>query len=213
MSETELLKRHQKAGKFEHLLHRLECGLSLRKPRMSKEDLQASLQIPERFNLHWMDEGASPIDKAGLGNQTFLSFLQEDPLDDGCMERGPQRGFNYISATCHILMLFREFEETVIRARNRLWVAAYEKAPVLLSGKGAYEKAFVTVSGRRAALTRLALEEQDDECLRLMAECFEEHRAGYMSLCYWGNKFEKKVYLGPGPDPDSRLITCIYPSF
>ncbi|KAL3486947.1 hypothetical protein BJX62DRAFT_214495 [Aspergillus germanicus] len=179
MLETELVKRHRDAGMSERKLHDFESMLARADSRISLEELYKCVQVPEGYTLHHQQEPKSSVNKGGLTNNFFLTLLQMDLTGDVCLGKRPMLGFNYVAATCHVMMVFGSMEERLSKRRNHLWVDAYEGHPVLTRSK-------------RASLTMLALQEQDDECLRLMAECFEESRVGYLPLCYWDDKYDIK---------------------
>jgi hypothetical protein len=54
---------------------------------------------------------------------------------------------------------------------------------------------------KRAGLTLLALAEQDEECLRVMAGVFEGMRTGFMGHIYWEDLQTGKQW----GDTDSRM--------
>ncbi|KAL2122711.1 hypothetical protein VTJ04DRAFT_3166 [Mycothermus thermophilus] len=88
---------------------------------------------------------------------TILHYIETDLMMDLHGDQRPLSSINYIWITCIMISVFKEIEKELSKRRNRLYVQAYEEAAE-------------AVSEARSFLTLLALEEQDDECLRVMAD-------------------------------------------
>ncbi|KAL2015681.1 hypothetical protein VTK56DRAFT_5038 [Thermocarpiscus australiensis] len=107
-----------------------------------------------------------------LSKRDLLEFAKVDIFNDIC-GRLPLSGLNYIWVTAVLMMHFVSIEKELRRRRNPVYVRVYETGPGPLKEK-------------RGGLTTVALEEQDDECLRVMAEKLQEPiRAGFMNHIYW----------------------------
>lgn len=135
-------------------------------------------QIPEEF-LGEVREGyksAMPTSKgasgAGYSNSEILRLLKIDIFNDVSGEMGPLSSLNYASVTVHMMMVFSLIEGELKKRRNPLWLSAYEQDRNLMRHK-------------RPSLTGLALAQEDDECLRVMAEIFDRTRVGFIGLIYW----------------------------
>jgi hypothetical protein len=100
--------------------------------------------------------------------------LKLDIVNDVSSATRPLSSLNYIWVTVRFMMVFLEIEDELKRLRNPLWVQAYEADSMMTREK-------------RATLTSLVLAEEDNECMRVMAEAFQNPRAGFMNHVYWGN--------------------------
>ena len=101
-----------------------------------------------------------------------MRILKFDVLNEISSELGPRSGLNYIFVAVHFMLLFDRIEEKLKRLRNPLWVEAYENNPSMMREK-------------RALLIGLVLAAEDEECMKAMAQVFEELRAGFMANIYW----------------------------
>jgi hypothetical protein len=88
------------------------------------------------------------------------------------------------------MILFSRIEDDLKRLRNPLWVQAYEENAVLMREK-------------RLALTSFVLAREDDQCLEVMAEMFQDPRAGFMQHIYWEDldTFDKMKHMDPLDEP------------
>ncbi|KAI0378712.1 hypothetical protein F5Y04DRAFT_290860 [Hypomontagnella monticulosa] len=84
----------------------------------------------------------------------------------------PVLGFNYISALENFMKIFTRIEDELKRLRNPLYVKAYETQDPLNAEK-------------RVGLTTLAMLEQDDECLRVMADILQKTGPCCGEYIYW----------------------------
>ncbi|KAF4341472.1 hypothetical protein FBEOM_4633 [Fusarium beomiforme] len=80
--------------------------------------------------------------------------------------------FNYLGVVCGMLLNFRDIEERLKEAKNPVYVEVYERS-------GSWQK------DKRVTLSILALTEENEECLKIMAQVFNEGRAGFMDFVYW----------------------------
>ncbi|KAF7561183.1 hypothetical protein G7046_g2947 [Stylonectria norvegica] len=106
-----------------------------------------------------------------LTGRDLLEALSMDISRDVCGNL-PLSSLNYVWATNHFMMLFAQIETSLKRLNNPLYVEAYGR-----SGLGQ--------DANRVALATLALNLEDDECLKVMAKQFEDMRTGFMSHIYW----------------------------
>lgn len=106
-----------------------------------------------------------------LSGREVLDLLKADIFRDVCGDC-PLSSLNYVCATTVFMMAFMKMEDELAALRNPLYVRAYET-----DREWRHQK--------RGGLTFLALNEQDDECLRVMARVFEDMRTGFMSHIYW----------------------------
>lgn len=68
--------------------------------------------------------------------------------------------------------LFMMVENKLKQRRNPLFVQAYEEDPMMMKEK-------------RASLTMLVLATQNEECMEVFAEAFQNPRMGFMNHIYW----------------------------
>jgi hypothetical protein len=110
--------------------------------------------------------------KPAYSEMELLGILKIDILNDICGQVEPLSSLNYFWATVQIMLLFSQIEDALKSVRNPLWVRVYEEDPIMMREK-------------RGSLTGLALALEDEECLRIMAQKFEDGRIGFMSHIYW----------------------------
>ncbi|KAE8454217.1 hypothetical protein EG329_005142 [Mollisiaceae sp. DMI_Dod_QoI] len=111
--------------------------------------------------------GTKPISS----DRDLLSILKMDIVSDIASAR-PLSSLNYVWVTVRFMMLFMQIEDRLKELRNPLWVRAYDEDSTMMREK-------------RASLTVLALAGDDEECLQVMAEEFENPRSGFMQHIYW----------------------------
>ncbi|KAL2825294.1 hypothetical protein BDW59DRAFT_161774 [Aspergillus cavernicola] len=179
LQETELVKRFKSKGFTEKNIYDLASAFDTGKVRQNiPDDVRASIPLPEGFTIHGEQPSRSDCNKGGLSNELFLRIIELDLKGDVGIGLRPMLGLNYISATTHMMMVFNSMEDKLQQLRNPLWVDAYEGSPVQTRNK-------------RGSLTLLALQEENEECLRVMAECFDNIRIGYILLSYWDEDTEE----------------------
>lgn len=159
-------------------------------------DQFASLPVPEGFRArpapgtnrpHRKNEGEG----LNMSARDILTFLKYDIFRD-INGNLPLSSLNYVWVTIRFMLLFMQIEGELRRVRNPLWVRAYETE---LEWK----------RDKRVGLTFLALAEQDDECLRIMAKEFQNPRAGFMNHIYWEDLDETgKTMRGQDADAPSE---------
>jgi hypothetical protein len=157
--------------------------------------------LPEggtRGSFQWKNRrGTSDNGILNGRENNVLNLLKYDLIHDVCGEGRPLSSLNYVWVTIEFMILFSRIENELKRLRNPLWVRAYEEDPLLTREK-------------RASLTMLALAMEDDECLRVMAEMFQNPRAGWMQHIYWEElDDEDKVKSFMAGDVDDGLSCTV----
>lgn len=122
----------------------------------------------------------------------LLALLKLDIVQDVC-GHVPLSATNYISATTHFMVLFLFIEDEL----NKLGNASYLRA---------YDDIGQSTTERRLSLTTLALNGQDEECLRAMAAVFQNHGSNFTNHIYWDqlDGLEMKNRVGRGLDGDGQ---------
>jgi hypothetical protein len=101
----------------------------------------------------------------------ILEFLKWDIHADVC-GRDLVSSLNFIWVTARFSVLFMQIEENLRKVRNPIYVKVYEENPTLMREK-------------RLSLAVGALQGDDEQCLRIMAEGFQNPRSGFMNFIYW----------------------------
>ncbi|KAK7750708.1 hypothetical protein SLS62_007408 [Diatrype stigma] len=180
--DTELVSRERAVGIDEEVL--LKTTSDLRKILTND-----NMETPEALKAfipegQHMDSTSRPTQKIGestkasqkpgdfeISGVNALELLKSDIYNDVC-GGVPLSSLNFIWVMVRFMMLFTQFEERLSQLRNPLYVRAYETDREWFQEK-------------RLGLTVLALFEQDEECLKIMAREFESPRAGFMNHVYW----------------------------
>ncbi|OTB02229.1 hypothetical protein M426DRAFT_13676 [Hypoxylon sp. CI-4A] len=118
------------------------------------------------------DIGCEP-DAEFLGSE-LLDILRWNIFAEVCGE-WPLLGVDYVRVTVAIFTTFRCIEDELEELRNPLYTRAFES-----------DKRFG--DEKRIGLTMLALSEQEDECLKVMAKYIERWHegTGLVKFSYWG---------------------------
>ncbi|KAI1866988.1 hypothetical protein JX265_007564 [Neoarthrinium moseri] len=106
-----------------------------------------------------------------LDGVDVLEFLKWDIHADVC-GREPLSSLNFVWVTARFFIQFMQMEDELRKLRNPTYVRAYEVDPTLMREK-------------RLSLAVGALRGGDEQCLRIMAEQFQNPRAGFMDHIYW----------------------------
>jgi hypothetical protein len=106
------------------------------------------------------------------GHKQLLELLKVDLINDIAGEGRPLSALNYVWVTARFMLLFTQIEDELKRVRNPLWVRAYEEDPRMMREK-------------RVSLTALVMNDEDEECLEVMAREFQNPRTGFMQHMYW----------------------------
>ncbi|KAI5919301.1 hypothetical protein F4810DRAFT_512283 [Camillea tinctor] len=182
MSDTDLVRRARAQGMRDEYMINLSSSLhvlgegrsdTIRLPRNFMDAVPEGYSTISDLNKktrRWKhpDDAPNNIDISGC---TLLELLKWDFFQDICGDR-PISSLNYIWVAARFMTLFMGFEEELKKLRNPLYVEAYETNNQMKGEK-------------RVGLTMLALLEQDEECLRVMAKIFQEDRIGFMHHIYW----------------------------
>jgi hypothetical protein len=113
-----------------------------------------------------------------LQGRTLLDVLRLDASADVC-GRTSISSLNYVCITCHIMMLFMEFESRCPEASHPLWAKAYEQPEPQLRRQ------------KRLALVVAAMTNENDEAMKTFAAGFERLRIGALSCIFWDDLREE----------------------
>jgi hypothetical protein len=168
LEDTALIRRARSDGISDETMIQM---LSLVQDRGTDQPLPEALlaSLPEGYNT-----SPGPRNKHGkgiFGGRELLDLLKLDIISDISGER-PLSSLNYVWVTTRFMMLFHQIEDKLKLLRNPLWIRAYEKEAVMTREK-------------RLSLTVLALTQQDEECMEVIAEAFQNPRTGFMQHIYW----------------------------
>ncbi|TKW55997.1 hypothetical protein CTA1_11360 [Colletotrichum tanaceti] len=179
LADTELVRRLRSLGQSDDELVAM-ADLLLKAKRSQDDELAAarsSFAADDEVDGYKFFSDAE-LAKAGKGDnrrtkltgRELLEFVRVDIHNDVCGD-SPISSLNYLSVTMAFLAQFMRFEEELGRVRNPLYVRAYETDQ--------------WARAKRMALVTLAMKDQEEECLRVMAEQFQRPRAGFMNFIYW----------------------------
>jgi hypothetical protein len=110
-------------------------------------------------------------DELDMNGVDMLEFLKSDLRTDVCGAE-PISSLNFIWVTIRFFVLFLQMEDKLRKLQNPTYVRAYEIDRTLMREK-------------RLSLTLGALRGDDEQCMRVLAEEFENPRAGFMDHIYW----------------------------
>ncbi|TVY37932.1 hypothetical protein LOCC1_G006747 [Lachnellula occidentalis] len=122
--------------------------------------------IPEGYT--YQTYKPSPL----LEGTQLLDILKRDMVNDISGEGHPLSSLNYTFVTCRMMMMFTMIENRLQDRRNHLWTRAYEEEPRMMREK-------------RVSLTALVLAGEDEECMQVIADVFQDQRCGWMTHIYW----------------------------
>jgi hypothetical protein len=173
LESTPLIIRARSEGLDDEVMLEMSSVIQHREaadPVMSK----AMLSVTPEGNTNWASVERGP--RGGASSEDFhgrilLGALKLDIIADVC-GGAPLSSVNYIFVAATFMMIFGGIEKELQRLRNPLWVRAYEEEPLMMKEK-------------RASLTSLVLAEEDEECLKVMAEKFQNPRHPFMQHIYW----------------------------
>ncbi|KAI0834485.1 hypothetical protein F5Y06DRAFT_278761 [Hypoxylon sp. FL0890] len=131
--------------------------------------------IGSKSDIDGETEAAAHPNEAGDGidfsGRDLLRVLKHDILSEVC---GTQFHLSFspiwVLAFCNVL--FEKIEVQLSRQNNPLFMRAYEAEDTASSDK-------------RIALTALALYEQDDKCLKVMANVLQNSNKSFLEFVYW----------------------------
>ncbi|CAO2658337.1 Nn.00g060600.m01.CDS01 [Neocucurbitaria sp. VM-36] len=196
LKDTELVKRAKALGKTDaELLEAASIPIpdldsdnedteALRR-RIADADLQDYKTAPRR----------NPYQISGqkmheqLQGRALLELLRVDVFADVCGNT-PISSLNYVWVTCHIMLLFMEFEDRFRKIRHPLWVEAYEQPQPRLRRQ------------KRVALVAAVMANEDEQAMRLFAEGFDSLRLGALACIFWEDLREEEYGMKPSADND-----------
>lgn len=105
----------------------------------------------------------------------------------------PVSSLNYAWVTVRFTVLFDRIEEELKKRRNSVYVKAFET-----------ESACKRLP--RVGLVYMAMLDEDEECLRVMAREFQDQRAGFMNHVYWDvtTELPQRSKTEPRAAPDAE---------
>ncbi|KAK4238128.1 hypothetical protein C8A03DRAFT_15370 [Achaetomium macrosporum] len=181
LEDTDLVRRARAAGISDKDMLEMPPFHAVASPWQPPEalgavlpELYGSLNLPSEFRPAAMPHAGGPRgnpNQQQLDGRNLLDVLKLDLIRDVCGE-APVSSLNYVFTTCLFMMLFGRFEDELKKRRNRLYIRAYET-----DSEWSLQKP--------AGLTLMALAGQDEECLRVMTDIFQNPRAGFMNHIYW----------------------------
>lgn len=127
--------------------------------------------------------GGAPLEVRG---SDLLEAMKLDIHAD-IAGNSPVSSLNYAWVTVRFMMLFDNIEEELRKRRNAVYLKAFET-----------ETAWRRLP--RVGLVYMAMLEEDEECLRVMAKEFQNPRAGFMNHVYWDVTTDLS---GSKPKPES----------
>lgn len=207
--ETDLVGRAKAQGMNDQTLSALSSSLEERLGSPDDGSLPEALldSLPSGYTLKRSSDffvpreatPSAPSRSAELSGRDLLTMLRMDISRDVCGDN-PLSSLNYISVASIIMMTFEMIEDELKKRRNPLYVRAYETGR-----EWRYQK--------RVGLVFLALMEQEEECLSVMAEVLESGRTGFMEYIYWEDLKMGSEHWEPtarpgrdGPDPNQCLV-------
>ncbi|KAI2470526.1 hypothetical protein F4781DRAFT_175854 [Annulohypoxylon bovei var. microspora] len=195
LEDTDLVRRSKAAGMDDDTLLGMSSSIERMKstadgpiPKELMETLSdgykfSNAKLNSGFKGKWA--GGHTTNKCkdlDISGRELLELLRWDIFREICADR-PLLSLNYAWVTIVFIRLFTIMEDKLKETRNPLYVQAYEEA----RGELRREK--------RLGLVMLALSEQDDECLKIMAEVFQNPRAGFMNHIYWEDLEQTSVRM------------------
>lgn len=194
MEDTDLVNRARALGIPEKDLMKWATSLPFKEQQIPGS-LRESM-IPEGYKMGRLPQLGSKGTNHNMSSDSFLTLLQVDICNDICGTT-PFSGFNYIWAMARCMLLFHQFEDELAKLRNPLYVQAYETDRLWQKHK-------------RVGLAYLALQSQDEECLRVMAREFQNSRAGFTDHIYWKNlETESSIKQKLSESDDGAQDQCV----
>jgi hypothetical protein len=171
LEETELVRKAKKSGMSEDEVLTLASSV----------DTLASINAWDALKVQQVERCMhNAPEMAGLATnhsrntgETTTDYLERSKWDvfTAINSDVPVMGLSFLWLTTVAYMFFISIENELREQRNPLYVMPFEN--VKYSGD------------KRMALVLSALKEEDEECLRVMANVLERLRAGFVSHLYW----------------------------
>jgi len=197
MEDTDLVKRARAKGLSDEYLVSTKSNFPA--ASWAEQEVSDAVQkslVPEGYTMGNLKGPPSMKSFGNISQRDLLELLRRDLYQDICGGT-PYSSLNYVFVMARFMMQFHQFENELRKLRNPLYVQAYETDPHWRHHK-------------RVGLAYLALERQDEECLRVMAREFQNPRAGLMNHIYWhdldtsfefgGDSEDKNLFSGPFAD-------------
>ena len=167
VENTALVRRAKAAGIEVESLNQISEILARDKKfdENAMKAFKAATPLPD-YTIHKGTPGR------GSKDRITLDVIKSDLIADISSEIRPLSSLNYVFVTVLFMMLFIQIEGELKQRRHPLWVEAYEKNKLFMKEK-------------RASLTLLVLQSEDEECMEIIAKAFEDSRTGWMSHMYW----------------------------
>lgn len=144
--------------------------------------------VSELRSRNQVTGGGAPLEVRG---SELLEAIKLDIHAD-IAGNSPVSSLNYAWVTVRFIMLFEKIEEELKKRRNPVYVKAFET-----------ESAWKRLP--RVGLVYMAMLDEDEECLRVMAREFQNPRAGFMNHVYWDvtTELPQRSKTEPRAAPDS----------
>jgi hypothetical protein len=116
-----------------------------------------------------------------------------DLIRDICGE-APVSSLNYLFTTCILMSIFVRFEDVLKQGRNPLYLRAYDESERSKKKKKRQKHTDLVLMALAAGQD--GEEEGEEECLRVMADIFQNHHPQlrqFVNLIYWPG-LETTVY-------------------
>ncbi|KAF7552044.1 hypothetical protein G7Z17_g4596 [Cylindrodendrum hubeiense] len=178
--ETDLIRRLKKMELGEEeLLSMASLFAQTMTPKEISPDMLRSLHdgLTQITPSEWQSQISEKVGSAdrptklSLSNKELLQFVQSDIFSDICGKQSLS-SLSYNWAAAQMFSVFMQAEDELRKRRNPIWVRAYET-----------DQQWATM--KRVGLTYMIMIEEDDECLRVLADAFEKTRSGLMDHTYW----------------------------
>lgn len=209
---TELVSRHlaartdgkpaQSEENLIQLVDRWKAATSGLRERQEAAQRAGGAALPQQFSdglsntselrsRNQVTGGGAPLEVRG---SELLEAMKLDIHAD-IAGNSPVSSLNYAWVTVRFIMLFDKIEEELRKRRNPVYVRAFET-----------ESAWKRLP--RVGLVYMAMLDEDEECLRVMAREFENPRAGFMNHVYWDvtTELPQRSNTEPRAAPDSGCI-------
>ena len=176
MESTELVKRARAIGIDDATMVKMSSITQNSNSNIDRGITESVLAaLPEGYRSARLPEynhGGNSPGKGTLSSRELLSLIKLDIASDVSSETRPLSSLNFIWVTARFMLLFLQVEDKLRRLRNPLWVRVYEGNSTMTREK-------------RGTLIALLLAEEEEECMRVFAEEFQNPRAGFMNHIYW----------------------------
>lgn len=126
------------------------------------------ITVSELRSRNQVTGGAAPLEVRG---SELLEMMKLDIHTD-IAGNIPVSSLNYAWVKVRLIMLFERIEVELKKRRNPVYVKAFET-----------ESAWKRLP--RVGLVYMAMSDEDEECLRVMAREFQSPRSGFMNHVYW----------------------------